>query len=470
MEVAAFPCAAAIMEAQPLMLVLWLAGLVLTGQNALLALDPATILLLLLGLHWWAMGVRQFEQPGSSETRTLMFHLVGLCLALALVIGMHPPLIGQPMDLFLSAILVLWCWQRGIRRTRANRRDEHMKMAFQRAFFVMLALVVLIALFPSIATKLIAPLTLALPLFFLSGLALFSLLRLKTTGLAYQKRFTHDQRADPTRLWSILVTVFWSGMVALAFFVETAAFPLVFVLLAPLLTPLANALRNLNAFLDALLQRKPIAPLIIHKKIILRKLPPPPVPFHNPVLVIILTLIAFGVMGLILVIVIRIWYSNYHYTREDEIREGIAPSAVRKERQQKSASSARDQLDPTSVRAQYRKFLLMMARKGTGLERFPHETPGEYQKRLHSVLESFPCQQQEHFPDAILDELTRAYVQERYAGKRLDDHPSTYWHIHMRVFVKRFRRLARKREHLSIKEVQSKIMMEMAIRGKGHSK
>ncbi|HEV2582167.1 MAG TPA: DUF4129 domain-containing protein, partial [Ktedonobacteraceae bacterium] len=435
-----------------LILVLWLAGFVLTGKNAPLVLDPATILLLLLGLHWWAIGVRKFQQPISSETRTLLFHLGGPCLALALVVGMHLSLIDQPLALFLTTIVVLWCWLRGMTRTRASRRDEHMKTVFQRAFFMMLAFVMLSALVPSLATELLAPLTLALPLFFLSGLVLFSLLRLKTTGQAYQRRFTQDQRADPTRLWSVLVTVFWTSMVTLAFFVETAAFPLVLVLLAPLLAPLASAFRNLNAFLDALLQQKPIAPLIIHKKItLLKQLPAPP--FHNPVLVVILTLITFGMMGLILVIVIKIWHSNYHYTREDETRQGIALRAVRKERQQKRASSAREQLDPISVRAHYREFLRLMARQGTSLERFPYETPSEYQQRLYSVLESLPPQQQERFPDAILDELTGAYMQERYGGKRLDDRPYTYWHTRIRALVKRFRRRSRKRDHLSIEEI-----------------
>src|SRR5579884_2905384 len=224
LEIAGFPCIAAVMEAQPIILVLWLAGLVLTGQDALLVLDPATILLLLLGLHWWAMGVSQFQQPGFSETRIKILHLVGLCLALALVIGTHLSLIDSPLTLFLSAIVVLWCWQRRMVRTQAQRRAEQMKTIFQRGFFVMLAIIVLTALAPSIATYLLAPLTLEFPLFFLSGLVLFSLLRLKTTRQAYARRFTHDLRVDPTRLWSVVVIVFWVGMVAVAFFGETAAF------------------------------------------------------------------------------------------------------------------------------------------------------------------------------------------------------------------------------------------------------
>lgn len=105
-EIVGFPCTAALMEGLPLMLVLWLTGLVLTGQQTLLVLDPITILLLLLGFH---------------------------CLALALVIGMHLPLINDPLALFLVALRVLWCWQRGMRRSLANRREEYMKTVFQRS-------------------------------------------------------------------------------------------------------------------------------------------------------------------------------------------------------------------------------------------------------------------------------------------------------------------------------------------------
>ena len=440
------------MEALPLIFVLWFTGLVLTGQDALLVLDPPTILLMLLGLHWWAMGAMRFQRAGAAETRVKIVYLVGLCLALALVIGTHLPVIAEPLNLFLTMLIVLWCWQRGVKRTRANRRAEQMKSLFQRTFFVMLALVVLIALVPSLAANLLAPLTLSFPLFCLSGLVLLSLLRLKTTGQAYQRRFAHDRRADPTRLWFVPLTLFWTGVVGLALLSVTVAFPLVLALLAPLLAPLATALRNLNAFLDALLQKKPGGPLIIHKLIKLRKLPPE-LPFHNPVLVVILTLVALGVMGLLVVIVIRIWSSNYHYTREDEIREGIAPDTVRNERQQKRASSARQQLDPTSARAQYRKFLLLMARQGTDLERFPHETPYEYQQRLQALLQSFTHEQQANFPAAILDELTEAYIQERYGGNRQDYHPSVYWQINIRELVKRFRRRFRKRDHLSSEEV-----------------
>ncbi len=450
LEVAGFPCAAAVMEAQPVILVLWLTGLVLTGQNGLLVLDAATILLLLLGLHWWAMGVRQFQRPGSSETRIKILHLVGLCLAMALVIGTHLALIDSPLDLFLSAIVVLWFWQRGIARTQAARRNEYMKTIFQRGFFVMLVPVVLTALVPSIARQLIAPLTLAFPVFFVSGLVLFSLLRLKTTGQTYARRFTHDWHADPTRLWYALAIVLWMGMGALVFYGETAAFPLITILLTPVLTPLVGGLKTLNAFLDTLLQLKPIAPLIIHKKPIVRKLPPPPPPFHNPVLVVILTVITVAVMVLILVIVVRIWYSNYRYTREDETRQGISLRAIRKERRQKRAASAGEQLDPTSMRAHYREFLRLMARQGTSLERFPDETPSEYQQRLQSMLESVPREQQEHFPDAILHELTQAYMQERYGGKQVGIHPSTYWQTQIRALVKRFRRRSRFRERLSV--------------------
>lgn len=117
-----------------------------------------------------------------------------------------------------------------------------------------------------------------------------------------------------------------------------------------------------------------------------------------------------------MVIVVRIWYNTYHYTPEDESREGLDLGAVLEERRQKRASSRGEQLDPTSVRAHYREFLILMARSRTELERLPHETPGEYGNRLHHLVETLSHQQQERFSDAILDELTRAYVLERYGA------------------------------------------------------
>lgn len=449
-EVAALPFAVTMIEAQPLIIILWLAGLELTGKNEPIVLDPATIVLLLLGFRWWAMGVRQFQQSSSSEVRAKMLHLMGLCLALALVIGIHLPLIDQPLALFLAILVVLWCWQRSKMQTQGNRRDEHLKSIFQQACFVMLTIVVLTAIVPSITVKLLAPLTLALPLFFLSGLVTFSLLRLKATAQAYQKRLPNVQRIDPTRLWSILVLLFWTSVVALAFLGERVAYSLVAVVLSPLLTLLARGYLIVVAFLDALLQLKPRRPVHLPEMIKLhRQLVSP---FHNPVLVVILTLTTFGTMVLILVIAVKIWSSNYRYTQEDEIRTGIAPRAVLRERQQKRASSAREQLEPTSVRAHYREFLRLMTRYGIDLERLPPETPSEYQKRLYDLLGTVSQQQHERVPNAILDELTRAYIQVRYGGKDAEDHPYTYWQTHIRAFVKRFRQFSRKRAHSSIKE------------------
>jgi hypothetical protein len=67
-------------------------------------------------------------------------------------------------------------------------------------------------------------------------------------------------------------------------------------------------------------------------------------------------------------------------------------------------------------------------------------------------LETLPRQHEESVLDAILDELTRAYIRERYGGTRSDDHSYTYWHTHIRAFVKRFQQFSRKRALPSIKE------------------
>lgn len=433
------------MEAQLIITGLWLTSLILTGKNAPLVLDPPTILCLLLGLHWWAMGGRKLQQAGSSERYIQLFYLMGLCLALILTIGTHFTLINQPLALFLVAFVVIWCWQRGMKRAQPNHRDEQAKTIFQRALFVMLVIVVLAAVTPSVGAKLLPLLTLTLPLFFLSGLITFSLLRLQTTGLAYRRRIANERRANPTRLWSIFVTLLCTGMVVLIFLGESVVFPLLTAIMSPFLTLLAQGVMTINIFFNALLQEKPTPPVRLPEKIIVYK-SPPQTAFHSSTLLMILTLIAVAIIGFLIVIAIKIWYSNYRYAQEDEMRRGIAPLAVLKERRWKRVSVARDLLDPTSVRAQYREFLRLMAR--SNLERLPHETPLEYEARLYALLEILSHQQQVSIPATILDELTQAYIQERYGGKPMDDYPYTDWQRRIRRFVVRFRQLSRKHKPL----------------------
>ena len=85
---------------------------------------------------------------------------------------------------------------------------------------------------------------------------------------------------------------------------------------------------------------------------------------------------------------------------------------------------ALEPLDPTSARARYREMLQALAAEKDDPARMPAETPAEYEARLLVHLENAAPNAQELPPDdrlppdpAILDELTRAYVSERYGGK-----------------------------------------------------
>jgi len=86
--------------------------------------------------------------------------------------------------------------------------------------------------------------------------------------------------------------------------------------------------------------------------------------------------------------------------------------------------SALEPLDPTSARAHYREMLQTVAKERDDLARTPAETPVEYEARLLAHLGNAAADVQDLPtgnrlpPDpAILDELTRAYVSERYGGK-----------------------------------------------------
>jgi hypothetical protein len=87
-------------------------------------------------------------------------------------------------------------------------------------------------------------------------------------------------------------------------------------------------------------------------------------------------------------------------------------------------------LDATSARARYRELLQVMDRRGDDLGRRPDETPIEYQSRLQPFVKEAPgdaTQEDEAPADAvILDELTRAYMRERYGGKATDQSQRAY--------------------------------------------
>src|SRR5437016_11207973 len=113
---------------------------------------------------------------------------------------------------------------------------------------------------------------------------------------------------------------------------------------------------------------------------------------------------------------------------EEEIRESLSRELIlkirRKEQHQSQKTddlAAREPLDLTSARARYRELLQELAWSGEKLTRRADETPSEYEKRLLALLKKAPSveAQGDGMPTdpAMLDELTSAYLLERYGGK-----------------------------------------------------
>jgi len=157
-----------------------------------------------------------------------------------------------------------------------------------------------------------------------------------------------------------------------------------------------------------------------------------------------------AVIFLVVIVLLIIWatireWNTAYKIDEDEVRERLSVrSILRQQRRQKHRKNALllEPLTPNSARAHYRKFLQIMARRGDDLGRRADETPTEYQSRLLTLVEntSHDEAQRENTPaaSAILDELTRAYILERYGGKQIDRRQQTYLHRWVPRLMKRF--------------------------------
>ena len=140
-------------------------------------------------------------------------------------------------------------------------------------------------------------------------------------------------------------------------------------------------------------------------------------------------------------------------TRVREIRESLSRESIlktrRKEQRQRQKTgdlAAREPLDPTSARARYRELLQELALNGEKLTRRADETPSEYEKRLLALLKKASSveAQGDGMPTdpAMLDELTSAYLQERYGEK----HPRLLHDSYAPAWIPRFvRRLTESR-------------------------
>lgn len=417
------------MEAQAVVLVLMFGSLLFTGKRNALGLDSVSIILLLLGLHWWVMFVKHVMQHGLGKKQATLLHLVGLCVAFGAILGTHLSLVGNIPSLVLWGALIVWFWQLGIQRVRIGWLDEQLISTFKLGFIVLLALLCLAVTNFASTQVLLSDLAFALPLYFLSGLLALSFQRLSITRRAYLRE---TPGTNPTRSWFSALTILLGAMVAAIIIVDVFTFQAILLVLQPLLHALGAFFGWLISLLESLLKHQP-PPKPLKRKLKVPKSPPPPPPYHNLPLEIVLVVLAVAFLLLILFVVIREWRMRHMKTSEDEEREGLSVRSTlraRRKQRQRRPKFMLEPLDSTSARARYRELLQVMARRGDDLGRRPDETPVEYQARLLTLVENTPgdAAQEDEMPAdaAILDALTRTYMRERYGGKSTDQSQRAY--------------------------------------------
>ena len=418
-EIIAIPLATSMMEAQAVVLVLMFISLLFTGKRTVLGLDSVSIILLLLGLHWWAMFVKHVMQHGLGKKRATFLQLVGVCVAFGATLGTHLSLIGNIPSLVLCGALIVWFWRLGVQQAQVGWLDEQLITSFKVGFIILLALLCL-AVTNFASTKVL-----------LSGWIALSFQRLSITRRAYIRETPGSLQADPTRTWFIVLTILLGAMVAAIVIFEVFTFQAVLLVLQPLSNALGAFFGWLISLLESLLTHQP--PLKQKKRNLKVHKPPPPPPYHNLPLEIVLVVLALAFLLLILFVVIREWRMRHTKTSEDEEREGLPVRSTlraRRKQRQRRPTFRLEPLDAASARARYRGLLQAMDRRGDDLGRRPDETPIEYQARLQPFVKEAPgnaTQEDETPADAtILDELTGAYMRERYGGKATDQSQRAY--------------------------------------------
>ncbi len=453
----AIPLAASSMEAQPIALVIALLTLMVTGTKATPPLGAGGIALIALGLLWWAMLVERVIRRPPKGRRAAWLHFLGWFVAFAVVVGPRLPSLDKGENIFavlLGAALVTWLWRRSMPRAQAGFEYGQFVTSFKVGFGVLLGILLIVIVIPELQT-LREALGSSLPVFFLSGLVGLSLVRL---GAIRNSRRALDgvPQADPTRAWLLALTLFGVALVAIVIVIESvfsfASFEVVLTALTPLWIALGtlvgwmlygiifllSPLFYLLSFLIGLLtnrnartqpQSTNAKPSLIHQPWSPQSIPPEVLAIGRWVFLALALIAVLLLVGASL----RRWRMRRNDEGVEEVREELDARTLLGERwrewwkrlrRRTKAMPAIEPLDPTSARGRYREMLQALAVERDDLARMPAETPAEYQVRLLVHLENAaPNAQQLPSDDrlppdpAILDELTRAYMSERYGGK-----------------------------------------------------
>ena len=456
-EFLAVPIALSVMETQPIALGLTFLALAFLQDSTAVPLDAESITLLLLGLHWWARAVSALRQD---RLRTMTARLLGLFLAVAITVVTHVSLLNNIAALLFSIVLIVGFWCAGMYRVQTGPSDDYVLTSFKIGLGVLLGILMLMLL--NFDPALRDELTYALPTFFLSGLIALSFTRIMMIRKENASSAQRSSQGDPTRVWLMVLTLSWiivmistiafevfgfQPLAALALFLWSGL-GIVANWILQLLAPLFNAIVGLSPSIP---RQRPSPLPVSHPN---NELPP----FLSNLLAAILFLGPLVLLGMLLCIlfyivirtILRIWGATPDDESEEEIRESLSMQAIlkarreeqRKRAQKTNALATLEPLDPTSARARYRTLLQELAWNGEKLGRRANETPSEYEKRLLTLLKKAPSEGQGDGtpPDpAMLDELTSAYIQERYGGK----HPRLQRDAYVSAWIPRFvRRLA----------------------------
>jgi hypothetical protein len=468
----AIPVTASVMEAQPIALLIALLTFVVAGNVAAAPIGTAGIALINLTLFWWAMFVESRIQHAQAGRRLAWLHAIGWLVVLVVSIGIYllPATLtwqSVPASLLLT-ILVTWLWQRNMHRTQTGFEYEQFATSFKVSFGLLLGILLIAIAFPELQA-LPDELAASLPLFFLSGLVTLSLVRLG--AIRNVRRSSDESLADPTRSWLFGLSLFGVILVALVFLVESVFSFSLLEMGVSALAPVWNALGvavswilyaliivvftplyYLFSFVFGLLahngnkqqqQQQAGFQSPFRQKISPHTLSPEVIAIGRWVLLVIALIVIFLVVRASLMR----WFSRANDQGVEEIREGLdAPSLLGERwrawwnRRRRSSPTLFEPLDPTSARARYREVLQAAATSRSELARRPSETPIEYEARLLAYLESEmqsssnQVQRGDKAMDtAILEELTHAYVLERYGGKRIN-HPER---IYLQTWVPR---------------------------------
>ncbi len=239
------------MEAQPVALLVALLTLITTGSLTAQPLSAGALVLLALGVNWWAMFVENVLKRTRRAGLVNLLHLLGWLVAFA---GAGSPYALQLSHgttyaaLFLDALVVTWFWRQGMRRAQAGFTYGQLITSFKTGFGLLLAALLLVIALPQ-QTALRDTLAGATPVYFISGLIGISLARLGAIRGGSLAQGGVGAQSDPTRPWLVALAAM-SLALLLAILLIEIIFPFhTFVSLFTMLNPLWNALGMLIGWL-----------------------------------------------------------------------------------------------------------------------------------------------------------------------------------------------------------------------------